>query len=290
MQEVGDQVTVKFEDGTDVTVDLVVGADGIHSLTRAQFLPDLPRYSGRICYRGLLPIKDIESFWPFDSYAVSWLAPNKHFLVFPISQNKTLNVVAFVSKSQAELDGLKESWSSYAPRSDLEKEYQGWDETVLKTIKCMPDKPAKWKLNDRELLPQWTYLDGKVILLGDSAHAMLPHQGSGAGHAIEDAYILGRCLKDFFNAHNDSTSKSRSLSTWTQLYQDIRLPRAQKAQVTSRQAGEVYEMQGPDFKDLSYEECLPVIAQKLEGRMRWVWGADIDAQYDEEACKISLPN
>ena len=178
MQEVGDQVTVGFEDGTDATADLVIGADGIHSLIRAQFKPDLPRYSGRICYRGLVPLKEIEGFWPFESYAVSWLAPNKHFLVFPISQNKTLNIVAFVSKSQAELDGLKESWSSYAPRSDLEKEYQGWDETVTKTIRCMPDNPAKWKLNDRELLSQWTYLNGKVVLLGDAAHAMLPHQGA----------------------------------------------------------------------------------------------------------------
>ena len=155
-----------------------MGADGIHSVIRGQFKPDLPRYSGRICYRGLLPLKDVQSFWPFDSYAVSWLAPYKHFLVFPISRNKTLNVVAFVAKPQAELDGLKESWSSFAPRSDLEKEYEGWDETVLKTIRCMGERPAKWKLNDRELLSQWTYMGGKVVLLGDAAHAMLPHQGA----------------------------------------------------------------------------------------------------------------
>lgn len=134
-----------------------------------------------------MPLKDIEIFWPFDSYAVSWLAQGKHFLVFPISQNKTLNVVAFVSKTQAELDGLKESWSSYAPLSDLEREYAGWDETVVKTIRAMPKDPAKWKLNDRDLLSQWTFLNGKVILLGDAAHAMLPHQGESfvIGHVSE---------------------------------------------------------------------------------------------------------
>lgn len=173
-------MTVKFEDGSEATADMVVGADGIHSVIRGQFKPDFPTYSGRICYRGLLPLKDVEAFWPFNSYAVSWLGPSKHFLVFPISQNRTLNVVAFVSKSQQELDGLKESWSSYAPRSDLENEYKSWDETVVKTISCMGAMPAKWKLNDRELLSQWTYMGGKVVLLGDAAHAMLPHQGTAS--------------------------------------------------------------------------------------------------------------
>jgi len=198
-------------------------------------------------------------------------------------------VVAFVSKSQAELDGLKESWSNYAPRSDLEKEYEGWDETVVKTIQCMPDKPAKWKLNDRELLSQWTFLGGKVVLLGDAAHAMLPHQGSGAGHAIEDAYILGRAMQDFFKAASDM-SAGVSLADWTRLYQDVRLPRAQKAQITSRQAGHVYEMQGSDFEGLSYDECLPVVAEKLKHRMRWVWGGDIDGEYDQSARKVRLAN
>ena len=154
-----------------------MGCDGIHSQIRARFVPDHPRYSGRIAYRGLLKLKDAEAFWPFNSYAVSWLAKDKHFLVFPISQNKTLNVVAFVTKSLEELGDLKESWTSSAPRADLEKEYEGWDPTVEKIIKCMKPNPGKWRLNDRELIPQWTFMEGKTVLLGDAAHAMLPHQG-----------------------------------------------------------------------------------------------------------------
>jgi len=154
-----------------------VGCDGIHSQIRAQFVPDKPSYSGRIVYRGLLPLKDTADFWPFDSYAVSWLAKDKHFLVFPISQNKTLNVVGFVSKPLEELGGLKESWTCSAPREELEKEYEGWDPTVQKVIACMQPNPGKWLLNDRELLPQWSFMNGKCVLLGDAAHAMLPHQG-----------------------------------------------------------------------------------------------------------------
>jgi hypothetical protein len=115
--------------------------------------------------------------WPLPSYAVSWLAPNKHFLVFPISRNRTLNVVAFVTRPKDQLGELKESWTSSAPREELEREYEGWDPTVQRIISCMEPRPGKWRLNDRELLKRWTYLDGKVVLLGDAAHAMLPHQG-----------------------------------------------------------------------------------------------------------------
>ena len=177
-QDAGNKVVASFEDGTSVTVDLLVGADGIHSNIRQQFVADgKPRYSGRIAYRGLFPLKELESFWPFKSYAVSWLAKDKHFLVFPVSQNKTMNVVAFITKPEDQLGDLKESWTSVGRREDLEKEYEGWDETLCKVIKCMGPNPGKWRLNDRNPVEQWTYMDGKTVLLGDAAHAMLPHQG-----------------------------------------------------------------------------------------------------------------
>ncbi|RFU30258.1 hypothetical protein B7463_g6095, partial [Scytalidium lignicola] len=277
VKDAGDKVIISFEDGTEADANFVVGCDGIHSRIRGQFMPDKPRYSGRIVYRGLLPLADAKEFWPYDSYAVSWLGKDKHFLVFPISQNKTLNVVGFVTKPLEELGDLKESWSTTAPREEIEKEYEDWDPTVLKVIKCMQPRPGKWLLNDRELLSQWVYFDGKLALLGDAAHAMLPHQGSGAGHAIEDGYILGKALQDFFK---DSEAGKTDLTTWTHVYQNVRLPRAQKAQITSRQAGEVYEMQGEAFKGLTFDECLPIVAEKLKTRMNWVWGADIDAEYD----------
>lgn len=191
-----------------------------------------------------------------------------------------MNVVAFVSKPAAELGDLEESWTSTSSREELAKEYADWEPTVTKIISQMTERVGKWRLNDRELLPQWTFLSGKVVLLGDGAHAMLPHQGSGAGHAIEDAYILGKSLQDFFRYSATDNPDSGDLQTWMQVYQSVRLPRAQKAQITSRQAGDVYEMEGPDFRGLDFEECLPVIREKLMGRMKWVWGADVDREYE----------
>lgn len=69
------------------------------------------------------------------------------------------------------------------------------------------------------------------------------------------------------------------LLTYTSLYQSVRLPRAQKAQITSRQAGDVYEMQGPDFQALSFEQCLPIVRDKLKDRMAWVWSGDVEQDY-----------
>jgi salicylate hydroxylase len=108
--------------------------------------------------------------------------------------------------------------------------------------------------------------------------------GSGAGHAIEDCYILGRALHDYFNPPVP-TKIPTTLATWTQIYQDVRLPRAQKAQLTSRQAGELYELQGPLFENLTYDKSLPIIAEKITGRMKWVWGGDIDAEYNAVVTK-----
>jgi salicylate hydroxylase len=65
------------------------------------------------------------------------------------------------------------------------------------------------------------------------------------------------------------------------VYEAVRLPRTKRAQITSRQAGEVYEMQGEAFAGLTYDEGLPVVKSKLEHRMKWVWGGDIDGEYEK---------
>ena len=117
-------------------------------------------------------------------------------------------------------------------------------------------------------------------------HQLTCPPGSGAGHAIEDGYILGRALKDYLSSL--SSANPHPLSTWTDLYQRVRLPRTQKAQITSRQAGDVYEMQGELFKGLTYDEGVPIVREKLQNRMKWVWGEDIDGQYEKAATAAGL--
>ncbi|EXJ68584.1 uncharacterized protein A1O5_08378 [Cladophialophora psammophila CBS 110553] len=276
--EQGDEVLIGFEDGTTATANLVVGCDGIHSAVRAQFTSDNPDYSGRIAYRGLVPISEIEDWWGFETYSVTWLGKNRHFLCFPISRNKTLNIVAFVAEKEENLGDLRESWTAVGKKEDVFEAFKGFEERVQKVIQLMPEQPSKWLINDRKPLDQWVYLGGKVVLLGDAAHAMTPHQGAGAGQAIEDGYILGRALQDHFRT---SSSRQDSLEAWADVYQAVRLPRAQKVQRTSRDAVEVYQAQADIMKDLPFDQCVPEIHRRVIGRMRWVWTDDIDAEYDQ---------
>lgn len=101
---------------------------------------------------------------------------------------------------------------------------------------------------------------------------------------MEDGYVLGRCLQDYLKISqdaNDADTRAASLEKYTSLYQTVRLPRAQKVQTTSREAGQIYEFQTDEMKGRSYTECLPTFAKIMQGRMDWIWGDDLDASYEK---------
>lgn len=177
VQDSGKEVLIEFQDKTIERANLVIGCDGMHSAVRGQFASDKPEYSGRIAYRALVPISEIESWWGFDTYAVTWLGKNRHFLSFPIANNETLNIVAFVAEDEKNLGDLRESWTALGHKKEVSEAFHGFEERVQKLIALMPERPSKWLINDRKPLDQWLYLNGKVVLLGDAAHAMTPHQG-----------------------------------------------------------------------------------------------------------------
>lgn len=165
----------------------------------------------------------------------------------------------------------------------MEADFSDFDETVQKIIQLMPQRPSKWRINDHEPVPQWTFLEGKVVLLGDACHATTPHQGAGAGQAIEDGYILSRALADWM-----SRGRKESLGQWMELYQQIRLPRAQKIVATSRQAGALYEFESPNLIDLPYEEAAVLVSEELKIRMNWIWKEDLDAIYYKQRQEAGL--
>lgn len=279
-----------FQDGTSALADLLIGSDGIHSEVRKQFIQGRALYSGKIAYRGIVPIEKLpRETWPGRgssgdvNWAVMWLARHKHFLVFPISNNKSLNIVAFISKREDEIPDLRESWTSTCDRRELEEDFGDCEDTVQKVIRLMPQRPSKWRINDHEPVPQWTFLEGKVALLGDACHATTPHQGAGAGQAVEDGYVLSKALADWL-----AGGRKSSLKEWMDLYQRIRLPRAQKVVSTSRQAGELYELESPDLADLSFDEALPTVVERLKTRMQWIWSEDLDAIYDQQRQEAGL--
>lgn len=140
-----------------------------------------------VVYRGLCPISKLEDWWPLESYSAAWLAPGKHFLVFPISQNKILNIVGFVTTKKEDLGDAKESWTLTSDKESVRKEFAEFNSTVQRIIEYMNTSPLKWVLYDRQSFKRWVFAGGKVALLGDAAHAMLPHQGRLA-HPAQHSY------------------------------------------------------------------------------------------------------
>jgi salicylate hydroxylase len=182
-------VTACFEDGSSERGDLLIGADGIHSRTRERlFGEEKPRFSGQIAYRGLAPAERVAHLrLPLD--VTNWVGPGGHFVHYYVSAGRFLNFIA-VSE---EATWTREQWSDRGSISDAVRNYEGWHPQIA-TILTAVEETFKWALFDRNPLPEWTR--GRVALLGDACHPMLPFMAQGAAQAIEDGATLAACLKN----------------------------------------------------------------------------------------------
>lgn len=184
----GDAVTLCFENGAEAVGDVLVGADGLHSTVRKQlFGAATPRFTGQVAWRGLVPIDQL----PPDQrrlIGTNWVGPKAHVTCYPVHRGELFNFVGQVDRT----DWQVESWITEGTREECLGDFPGWHEHVQCMIETAP-KLFKWGLFLREPLARWT--EGRVTLLGDACHAMLPYLGQGANMAIEDGYILARSLE-----------------------------------------------------------------------------------------------
>jgi salicylate hydroxylase len=179
--------TVSFANGETAQADVVIAADGIHSaLQRFVAAPKPPEYSGVRAYRGLVARDRLEA-WQDRTHQV-WMGDGKHFMVFPVRAGTLLNYVGFVPTDNQTV----ESWSAVGDRHELAASFAGWDPQVT-TLLGKVESCFWWGLYDRSPLERWT--NGRLALLGDAAHAMLPHLGQGANQAIEDGVALAVLLQ-----------------------------------------------------------------------------------------------
>jgi salicylate hydroxylase len=183
------QPTLVLADGERVSADIVIGADGVHStLRRALFREDAPEFTGFVAYRGLVPRDHLPAL---DSPAPSGLTigPGRSFLRYLIRRGDILNYVAFVNTTQWEQEG----WSVACERSELEDHFRGAHADVQRVLEATPGSMLhKWGLFSRPALASWTR--GRVTLLGDAAHPMLPFLGQGASMAMEDGCVIARAI------------------------------------------------------------------------------------------------
>ena len=216
----GEVAVAHFQDGTEVEADLVVGADGIHSAVRASlFGPDAPRFTGKICYRSVVPVDAVPGGPPPNDNA-QWLGPHGTIVLYPVRRDELINVVCHYDDEAYR----HESWVSECERSEVLERYAGWHDLLLRTFSA-GEVWYKWALYDRDPIPRWTR--GRVTVLGDAAHPMLPYLGQGACQAIEDGCVLAAALA----AEPDDPVAALDL------YERSRRPRASQVVLASRERG-----------------------------------------------------
>jgi salicylate hydroxylase len=178
---------VKFDNGNEFEADIVIACDGIHSTLQKYVVePSPPEYSGSRAYRGLIA-RDKLPNWRKEAHQI-WMGEGKHFMVFPVRRGELLNYVGFVPTSTQ----TAESWSAIGDRDELAASFEGWHRPVIELLDKI-ETCFWWGLYDRRPLASWT--KGRLLLLGDAAHAMLPHLGQGANQGIEDGVALAIFLE-----------------------------------------------------------------------------------------------
>jgi salicylate hydroxylase len=216
----GGTAVARFADGGEIEADIIVGADGIHSPVRASlFGPDAPRFTGKICYRSVIPAGGVRGAPPATEGA-QWFGPHGTIVLYPLRGEELVNVVCHYDDDSYR----HESWVAECDREEVLSRYANWHESLLRLF-AAGDTWYKWALYDRDPIPRWT--SGRVTLLGDAAHPMLPYLGQGACQALEDGAVLATALAT--EAADPVTGLAR--------YERTRRPRASQVVLAARERG-----------------------------------------------------
>ena len=244
---------LRFANGEIIETDVVVAADGIQStLQKYVVAPSVPEYSGSRAYRGLIASEKLPG-WRKEAHQV-WMGDGKHFMVFPVRSGRLLNYVGFVPTE----DQTIESWSAIGDRDELAASFAGWDPRVVGLLEKV-ESCFWWGLYDRTPLASWT--KGRIALLGDAAHAMLPHVGQGANQAIEDGVALAVFLEG-----RDSSDVAEALRR----YESFRRERTGIVQAEARRNGLRYDSRYPSLEQRDREIANAAVFRK------WLYDYDVE--------------
>jgi salicylate hydroxylase len=218
-------VTARFANGSAARGAALIGADGLRSVTRAALHGETrPNNTGKVAWRSLIPTSLVEDLTGGHASAVHF-GPGATFVRYTVRHGAVLNCVAIV-----ETDIMADDdWSTPSTNDELKAQFAGWDKGLLNLIDRIPQGAIyKWPLFDRDPISQWTF--GRVTLLGDAAHPMLPFLGIGASMAIEDALVLRRAVIE-----------AGGLPEGLARYERARVDRAAEVVITSREQGKIIQ-------------------------------------------------
>jgi salicylate hydroxylase len=265
----GDRVEVEFANGTRISADMLIGADGIHSTVRAAlFGPDDPRFTGCIAYRGLVPAERLRHL-DLDTTMEVWMGPGRHFVRYFVQDKRLINFACLIEQDS----WRNESWTDRGNVADAVRAYQGWHPQVRAIIEAV-DETFIWALFDRPPLPRWSA--GRVTLLGDACHPMLPFMAQGAAQAIEDAASLAAIM-----ARNGGQDIPQAL----RLYESVRLPRTARIQALATHHKQQFHLpDGPAQQERDAQLANGATGFALKA-VAWIYGHDA-ADVDDAAMRL----
>jgi salicylate hydroxylase len=254
----GNRTEAWFENGVRATVDVLVGADGIHSAVRnLLFGEEAPAFAGCVAYRGLVPVERIADLG-LELGSQSWVGPGAHFVHYFVSRGRLLNFVGWTEHDSWN----REDWTDRATIARALAAFAGWHAQV-RTIIAAAETCFIWALFDRDPLPRWSV--GRTTLLGDACHPMYPFMGQGAAMAIEDGATLACCLRTF----SDPADALRH-------YERLRLPRVTRLQQMSRANKTRFHMRdGPAQQARDHEWANS--GDRSPDTLRWLYEFDAAA-------------
>ena len=235
----------------------LIGADGVKSAVRAQYVNDPARVTGHVVYRAVVDKKDFPLDLQWNAASI-WVGPNCHLVHYPLRGGEQYNVVVTFHSNQQEQWGVTEG-----SREEVQSYFQG----ICPKARQLIDLPMQWKrwaTADREPIGQWSF--GRVTLLGDAAHPTTQYMAQGACMAIEDAVTLGEALRV---NHNDVVKAFDQ-------YQNARITRTARIVLSSREMGRIYHAKGVErlVRNSLWKGRTP---ERFYDAMEWLYGWNVGA-------------
>ena len=261
LEEQSDRVVLSFANGTRIDADYVIGADGVKSVVRkALYGTDNPAYTGQMVWRALLDASKVppEVLEPYGH--TQWVGPGCHFIAYYIRAGKLVNVVTQQDTDQ----WVEEGWSIPGDPQEMRRSFPSPEPRLVRLLGVI-DQCSRWGLFTRPITGNWGR--GRIQLIGDAAHAMLPSAGQGACQAFEDSYILGRWLKE-------SGDPAEAFAN----FRRVRIPRVHGVQRLSLANKGFRHMQ--DTAKL--KEAIDSGKGSVRGQVDWVWRYEVVNEWDKE--------
>ncbi|MFL5100094.1 MAG: FAD-dependent monooxygenase [Xanthobacteraceae bacterium] len=201
-------VTLRFASGETAQAPLAIGADGVHSQVRASlFGAGAAQFTGCIAWRGIVPMERLPA-QVSRTCGTNWVGAGGHVVHYPLRRGELMNFVGILERTDWQI----ESWTIRGTTEELANDFRGWHADVHAIIRNI-EEPYKWALMVRPPMPHWT--KGRITLLGDACHPMLPLLAQGAVMALEDGFVLARCLGTYADhatafAHYEAARRDRT--------------------------------------------------------------------------------